>query len=442
MTKAGDKLVNWNSGFNWNELGPADGGKGFFFNTDEWIILINVNELFRAKESSVEVLARLLVQEEFELFQQALVLDALLPINERLDIGNEDVRWFRLITITENLGIKDEFNDLLVLMYLNDDFRLLEETKLFVEHTIKENINVREINSLQAFHKIADELNLKDLKATVSALFTQHDNLAMQDGENPRVAVSDFLIGNIDDFDRAYDWIFPFNLRIDWGNSEMDVMPEAQLTKIEMPGIDGSIVEDSVYKDRIFKIVAYSPDGLTVVQREELKRKITQVLDATKHKDKKLTVQVASTSFDVRYEGQAEIQNGASYVKATIPLRSTPYGYDLFDHELLGAGLIVNQGDCPLRVRHELSGSLTNPSFSLGTITYTYKGTIPSGSKLIVDHEQMTAYIESTSGAKTNALMNLTGEFQAIPVDKSAVLNANSTVAAKLVTTWKNKVLW
>ncbi len=435
-------MVNWNSGFNWNELGGESGGKGFFWNTDEWIILINLNELFRTKDDVSELFVKMLLQEEVELFQKELVLTALVPTRERLYIGKEEEKWFRLITITENLGIKDEFNDLIVLMYLNDDFRLLEETKMFADILVKENINIKEINSLQAFHKLADEFQLKDLKAAVTALFTVYDNLAIVDRRPPRVAVSDFLIGAVDDLDRAYDWLVPFNMKIDWGNSKIDVMPEAELTKIQIPGIDGSIVEDSVYKDRLFNLVTYSQDGLTVVQREELKRKLVRILDATKHKDKKLTVQAASTSFDVRYEGQAEIENGASYVKATIPLRSAPYGYDLFDHELNGTGLIMNEGDTPLRVRHELSGALTNPSFSLGTVTYTYRGTIPNGSKLILDHDLMSCWIEDASGKKTNAMPNLTGEFQAIPVDKSVVVNANSTVAAKLLTTWKNKVLW
>lgn len=432
-------MAKYNSGFYYNRRGNEYGA---VYNSNVYILVLHLNELLRVDDKISENLAKMILFEQNNVLDE-IVLTALYTKHdmEYLTIKDDDIKVSLLFFMAEEIGIKDELTDLIVLSYLHDDIKVVEETKMLAEILTRDNINVKDITDVHAFLNQLDEFGLVDLKASLEILISTHDKFGLTDRE-PRTAVSDFVIGAADNVDRAYDWLIPFGLKIDWDKTKIQVMPEAELTKIQMPGIDGSIIEDSVYKDRLFEIVAYSQDGLSIAQKEELKDKITRVLDATKHQDKKLTVQAADTSFDVRYEGQAEIVDGPSYVKATIPLRTPPYGSSIFETELNGAGLVDNTaGNAPLRVKHIITGAITNPTFSLGTITYTYKGFIPIDNQLIIDHDMMSCYIIDNKGKKTNALANLVGEFQAIPAGESVVLNTTTATASHLKTEWKIKVL-
>lgn len=432
-------MANWNSGYYYNKKGNE---QGFVWNSDTYLIILNLHEIFQVDETISEQLAGYLLIEKINKFYDELLLQALYDTTpERFSI-KEEPKVFQMFFLTEQLGIKDEFTDLLVLAFLHDQMNIVEQARIFAEILTTDKINIKDITTIEAFYEMLDTFKLFDLKASMQAMINVHDRIAATDHE-PRTAVSDFLIGAIDNLDRAFDWLIPFGLKIDWGKSKIDVMPEAELTKIQIPGIDGSIIEDSVYKDRLFEIVAFSEQGLTIYQKEEIKKKITRVLDATKHRDKKLTVQANSVSFDVRYEGQAEIVDGPSYVKATIPLTSGPYGYDMFDNELFGPGLVINNGDAPLKVKHTITGAINNPRFSLGTINYIYNGNLGTQDTLVIDHELMTCYlINNLDGKKTNVLNNLQGEFQAIPIGESVVLNATAPTSNQITTTWTNKLIW
>lgn len=321
-----------------------------------------------------------------------------------------------------------------------ENLKLNEEIKQFVTLLQSDSFGIRTSESLFALLEITDRSRLQDLKPELTAHLTMNDDFRMEDLD-ARVAISDFLIGVMDDLDNAYDWLLPFKLRVDWGKTEIPVMPEAELTTIEIPGVDGSIIADSVYKDRIFKIVSYSQDNLTRYEKEELKTKIAQILDRTKNQAKKLTVLVRDTSFDVRYEGGAEIFTGPSFVRATVPFHTTPYGREMFDNILKGSGLISNDGDTATGPVHTIHGPIQNPSFMLGDVSYSWTGSIPDGGSLVIDHQRKTCFIVNGLN-KTNGLARLKGNFQLIPAGVSVSLVADSKTESKIWTLWYNRVIW
>lgn len=431
-------MAKWNSNYKFN--GGAK--SGFLWNSPKYILLLNVREFFVVEDNIEDMVATILSQERVKVIENILTNALFDNIPAEKFIIKDKGAVLRLIELTENIGIKDELLDLLVSAFIHEKVSVLEETKIFAELLEAESVKFAEITTVEALLKTLETAGLADLEASLKAEIALYDYLTMTDRE-PRTAISDFMIGAIEEQDRAYDWLIPFDLKIDWDNTKIQVMPEAELTKIQMPGIDGSIVQDSVYKDRLFEIVAFSEVGLTVNQKEELKTKITRILDATKHQDKTLTVQASDGSFDVRYEGKAEITDMPSYVKVKIPLRTPPYGYDAFANELEGSGLVYNiNGDAPLRVTHYISGEISNPKFELGTIKYEWNGTVPNGSQLVINHELMTCYLMDEHGVKRNALSNLTGDFQAIPAGESVVLNADKSTTPKIRTEWRTKILW
>lgn len=432
-------MANWNSGYMYN-----GGTTGFMWNSPTLIIIINVRDFFVLEESFGDRLATLILQDKdtqiYETLLNTALLNKLTP--DVFLVKDEKAIGTRLLELAENLNIKEEVIDLLVSAFVNDQTSIIEQAKMFATLLAKENVNPNDIVDVQVLLKILDEAGLTDLKGAIEAIISIYQQANITDRE-PRTAISDFLIGAIDGYDHAYDWLIPFDLKIDWNNTNLQVMPEAELTKVQMPGVDGSIIEDSVYKDRLFEIVAFSEQGLTQYQKEELKTKIARVLDATKHQDKKLTVQASDGSFDVRYEGQAQITDMPSYIKVKIPLRTPPYGYDAFANELAGSGLINNiEGDAPLRVVHTISGSVVNPAFKLGEKEYRWNGEVPENCSLVINHEMQTCYLVDNFGVKRNALSKLQGEFQAIPAGGNAVLTADKNTESKIQTEWRTKILW
>lgn len=434
-------MAEWNKkGVIFNRKG---GQSGFTWNSQDFLLILKLNEAFKLVDTLSENLARLVLSEKgTKVYDELLQTVFFGKVPEEKLIASDSLQLSLLFELAENVGIKDDITDLAVLAFLHEKYNIIDDLNTFANILAEDNVNINDISTVEAFLELMSRFGMEDLKIAIQALVDTHDAFGMTDRE-PRQAVSDFMIGAIDNDDRAYDWLIPFGLRVDWGSTNIQIMPEAELTTIEMPGIDGSIVEDSVYKDRLFNIVAYSQDGLTTVEKEDLKARLTQVLDATKYTTKKLTVQARGTSFDVRYQGQAEILDGPSYIRAQIPLHTPPYGYELFENDLTGSGLIDNgRGDAPLRPKFTISGPVTNPSFKLGAINYRWNGTVSSGYKLIVDMGLMTCYLEDAVGKKTNALVNLTGEFQEIPKAESMVLVADANTEGHIFTEWRCRVLW
>lgn len=432
-------MANWNSGAIFNAKG---GEGGFSWNSKEYILILNLSEVIHVKETLSSVLARLVLAEKGLAVYDAILNAALFDkLTEEIQLDDK-VSISLLFKLAEQIGLKDEISDLAVLAYLHDRMDIVEEIQILAQLVAEDKFSLQDDTSIEAFLKTLDDFGLTELEQSILAYIETHDSFGLTDHE-PRQAISDFLIGAIEDDDKAYDWLIPFNMRVDWGNTKIQVMPEAEITSIEMPGIDGSIVADTVYKDRLFSIVAFSEDGMTLQQKEDLKARITQILDSTKHKTKKLTVQARGTTFDVKYEGQADIQSGPSFVKGTIPLQVTPYGYSMFPYELYGSGLVDNaNGDTMMRPKHTISGPITNPSFKLGTVTYTWNGTVPAETSLVINHDKYTCYTIDNFGKKKNVLAQLTGDFQAIDAGKSVVLVADENTEGHILTEWVTPVLW
>ena len=430
-------MAKYNSGALYNAKGKE---KGFFYNSTSFLVLLDIQESLKISEDFTKFFVSMILSEKPLTITDLIVNSSFYNQSDGFYL-TESSSVLALFNVLDSIHIKDQFIKLMALAFIKEKFDILDEVKILINLILTDQIKVSEITDVKAFLKTLDEFGLTELELSYQVFMFLHDAFGMTDRE-PKTAVSDFIVGISDGFDNAYDWLIPFGLKIDWASSTIQVMPETEITAVEMPGIDGSIVEDTVYKDRLFQIVGFSEQGLTREQKEELKSNIAEILNATKYQEKKLTIQSRGTSFDVRYDGQANITEGPSYVKATIPFRAQPYGYESFENELQGIGLIDNYGVAPLGAVHYISGPLSNPSFSLGTYEYNWRGTIPSGKTLVIDQNMLTCYLVDAFGNKENAMKNFSGKFYKIPSGQSAVLNADANIAANMTTQWRIKVLW
>lgn len=440
-------MANWNSNGYWNR-GIEDGG--FIWNTDKLFTIKHISEPLYVSDKDTDTLDALKLIVRVALKENPIkFFDKVDPFAFYDTPFLHDAFYFEeptpkvslLFFVAEDIGIKDEITEFIAMLYLEEKFQLLEDLKLLVELFSDDVFGVTDFQDLFAFYEYMERFQLFDLELELKAFIEYYEKFGLTD-HDPRTAVSDFMIGAIDVDDRAYDWLIPFGLKVDWGNTKVQVMPEAELTTVEIPGVDGTVVEDTTYRDRIFNIVAFSEQGFTTSQKEEIKKKIDRILDSTKHQTKKFTIQASGVSFDVKYSGQADIVEGPSYIKATIPLHTPPYGYDMFPYELIGNGLIWNNGDTFLYPVHRISGPVSNPGFKLGEVDYRWSGYVSSGSTLVVDHGNKTVYIEDDFGKKKNAMTGFSGKFQSIPVDGSMVLTADANTVNHIKTEWRNNLLY
>ena len=429
-------MAKYNEGHVYN---ASTDENGFFYNGLTYAKILQLRENVNLADSLPRTTAKLLIV-EYQKIKDALLFNALFKFNDEFEFSDKSTVDV-LFNIIEPLNIDETFSQLLALAFLNDKFNIFDQVKQLALFIKNEELSIEDIPNLSTFFSLLDEQGLDDLSHSLNISLAIHEILGATDKE-PKKAISDFLVGAIENLDQAYDWLVPLYLKIDWASTEIQVMPETETTTIEMPGTDGSIVEDTTYKDREFQLVGFSEQGLTKQQKEELKASITEVLNATKNQTKKLTIQSRGTSFDVKYDGQANINEGPSYVKATIPFRASPYGYETFEHELDGRGLIDNYGVADMGTIHKIKGPIQNPKFVLGDKTFTWNGTVTKDKTLVINNGMLTCYLVDALGNKTNARADLEGDFYKIPAGQSVVLNANDETAENMVTTWAIRLLW
>lgn len=400
--------------------------------------IIEIYDTFKFSEGEIILTAQIFNRDDFKV-SDAINFFALFKHSDEFNLTDEE-KLFALYSFNETLKLSDK-KFVTAFFEILDKFNVLESNlDLSVFFDKKDNFNLSESTFNLVNIKQNDIIKINDDKE-VLALLSLLDKFYMKD-KDPDKAISDFIVGVQDDKDNAYDWLLPFDLIVDWRSSSLQIMPQSESDYIDQPYMDGSIIENTTYKNRSFNFVGYSELGLTIAEKEELKRDIARILDSTKKHSKKLTFQRSSTSFDVKYSGSAVIEEAPSFIKATIPFECSPYGYPLFEQEVEGSGLLVNNGDKESGCVHYIYGAITNPSFKLGQITYKWNGTVPLGSTLVINHNDYTCYLMDKHGNKTNAITKLTGAFQSIPAKQSVNITAYNDLSSKLLTKFKEQILW
>lgn len=440
-------MAYWNSGAVFNRRGNQN---GFTWNSKHFLFVVRLNDTMRAVEGLPGVLARLALSDRSMKFYDALLNAAVYQEVDSFALQEEKPFVTLLVQLAEEAGVKDEFTYYLVQLALNEEWRTLDSIKIIASLLTDDAFHLDEKTKLDALYYLADRYGLDDSDIHYYTELFLSDRFALSD-HDLRQAISQLLIGSVGSADKGYDYFEPMfvkqdgqehGMRIDWRNTEIVPMPEAQHTEISIPGVDGTLRQNTVYRDRLFHIVAFSEDGLTIQQREDLKRRITEVLDSTKKESKSLTVQARSIMFDARYDSST-ITDGPSYVKLEADFTVGPYGRDLFENSLTTSGLISNlDGAAPLYPKFTITGSVSNPYFQLGGNLYRYNGTVPANKRLIVDFEKYSVYIEDNFGVKTNALKDFTGDFKPIPAGDSEALVISSNLTGRFLAEWRVPLLW
>ena len=269
------------------------------------------------------------------------------------------------------------------------------------------------------------------------------------DERNLEFSAVDFAVGTISGEDNSADWFNPLNMKVDWANTMIQVMPSSESEYIDISTIDGSFLKNTIYKNRSFSFILYSHDGLSDTEKDDLKQKIVKLLDLTKESFKKLYMPPSEHFFYVKYSGSASVQTGPSYVKATIPFEVKPYSYPLFPEIVIGEGEITNNGLKDSGLIFEISGSVSSPSFNVALSTgesYSVKwsGSVSESETLIINGENMTCYKKTSSGSTSNAITSLSYQtaFIKLPKKKSAKISGLSFDSSKITTRVNESYIW
>lgn len=428
-------MAKYNTAKRYNTNGAKGGA---IYNVETYILVLKLNENIDFLEELQIPLAKLILSEKLNWIDAlgANVENFLSGTMSFVDSAPQLDAFFEAL---ERVGLIDKITELIVDLAINEDYSLIEEMEQFAEIFAELDFHLEDTANLEAFIETADEYGFEELAELFANILTFHD-FNMTD-KQPKSAISDFYVTK--DEDGIFDIIKPFNLIVDYSKTKISFMPEATDTISELVGIDGEIVQDTVYRSRMFDIFAVTEQGLTLVEKEEIKKEISEILHSIKTGTKVITFANNETEFDVKYSGLADIVTDApGWMRFELPLKSpSSYGRKQFNKDIKGSGLMENTGVIPTGPLVKITGPCENPAFLMGDVTIEWKSTIAANETLYIDMENETCYKINANGEKINAMKHFNGEFKKIPVG-SLVLEANQATEEHISATWIERVLY
>lgn len=428
-------MASYNSGIRYNKKQNHGGAR---YNAVAYVVMFKLGEVIDVSETDYRILTELILSEQINL-KYIFENNAEYQFKGSLLFDDFEIQYSSLFKLAENLGMEDLLPKLSAGLFIKEKFGAIEELNQFANILAQEEIPLEEITDIQTLIEAFDRCGLEEL-VDLFVNMPIYDRLNITDRE-PKTAVSDFYITK--DPQGLYDLILPFNLIVDYSKTHIPFMPEAIDSTVSLSGTDGEVVQDTVYGSRIFDIFAVTMDGLEIWEKEEIKRDIAEILHSIKKGTKKLTFANNETAFDVKYSGLADIVTDApSWMRFEIPLKSqSAYGHKLFDQTLIGSGLMVNSGSIPVGAVITISEGAVNPSFSIGTHSFEWQGTVPAGHKLVIDMDDQSCYLIDPNNKKILATKNLKGEYVKIP-QGSIVLQASKSTEPYISAVWQEQVLY
>ena len=434
-------MAKYDNGFKYDKK-QSNGGLSYDYRTIK--ILIQLFDGFKTDDNMNNIYCLILKREEMTL-EDFANMTCNKNIRDDLKLSEETLNLLVFIEKMETIKAKDVFFEILARIYSYDNgLKMVEELNLLAMNTVSERINFLERTWIDVFVEKADELGLKEAKELLIYL-QKFETLGISDIDLD-TAVTDFFIGKTDGLDDRFDnYLIPFDLLLAPRQSTITIMPPTESSQISIPYADGSITQDTIYTNRNWELVGYSMQNMSIHEKEALKEKITELLDETKNKTKKLTLSKNQLSFDVKYQGELDIEEAPTWIKASIPLEVSPYGTDLFVQKVRGDGILINKGHADIGVKVTIESGCVNPNFFIGSTEFLWSGVVPKDTKLIIDNENRTCYLEDGLGTKTQALKNLAkGDDFCILKKKSqmVVRCENKSTRDKIYIEYQPKYLW
>ena len=202
---------------------------------------------------------------------------------------------------------------------------------------------------------------------------------------------------------------------IDPIESDLSYMPEATESTVIIAGKDADLVLNTRYEPRIFEIIAYTDDNLSIEEKQTEIYKIKKFVNNMKNKTKNLGLLARKEFIPVKYYEKLIINELSKSVKFQIPLKSShSYTNDLEKKTIVGAGTKESNTIEPVGCIITIIGPATTPTISLNDYQMYYDNVILEGNKLIINTKNSTVTHITSNNVKTNAAIYYNHEYPKI----------------------------
>ena len=218
-------------------------------------------------------------------------------------------------------------------------------------------------------------------------------------------------------------------------DSRHELMPQTRDNTEEIPGRHGEYDFGSELKSRLMELHVATDDGLSQLQKEQLKRTIAKYLNPVAGTKKMVFLDDMDVEYEVKYAGKIDLTKYTDWMEFTIPFKMcNPFIESTTEHSQTGEGVIVNAGTFETPILIEIPGPATSPTVSVGASVIAYTSTIAAGQTLIIDTDAQTAKIGSV-----NAIAQVTGDIDYM-LEPEANVSVVPSVSATIIK-WRDKYL-
>jgi len=216
-------------------------------------------------------------------------------------------------------------------------------------------------------------------------------------------------------------------------DSRYELLPATKDIVEEVPGRHGEIDFGTELRPRYLELKVATKDGLSITQRETLKRTIAKYLNSVSGTKKMIFQDDPDVQYEVKYSGRIDLTKYASWMEFVIPFKmSKPFIESSEENTHTGDGTLENAGTFETPVLIEITGEVSNPCVSVGSQALVYTGNVPVSQILKIDTDNKTVKLDGD-----NALNNYNGVFPTLPPGDTIVsVPVNGTTVFKWRDRW------
>lgn len=224
------------------------------------------------------------------------------------------------------------------------------------------------------------------------------------------------------------------------GNVERPLLAAPRDQYIKIPGLDKTIIYNDGYDDKQISFALIVEH--TISTRKERLREVSKWLYSV-NKEKMIFDDESDVYYLAKINDMVEVKRNWNHSILNLKFIAEAY---LFSNEIESVetenneSIFINNAGTytALPIFYiDVSSELTRLTFTLNTQILTFEGTVSNGSKLVIDCENIEVYTLNNA-VKTDASLNLDGEFLQIPIGDNEITVEIEGVAT-IKTEWRRR---
>lgn len=235
--------------------------------------------------------------------------------------------------------------------------------------------------------------------------------------------------------------VLPYRMWFVSRQSDVPFMPDISDETETVPGVDGEKRLSSRYGSGNHILVFRSFPDISPEQKDALILDMKNLMAFGRNRDIEIHYHRSRRTYTVRYVGVAEKpQEYENWIEFRLSFKAyDPKGYEDFERSITYEGVADNLGNDTIPARIEFTGPVTNPSVTINGAVYAYTGSVPDGSRLVVDASKRNAVIVNATGAEQNVNSNWNGRYVTMPPGNLTSVTKITNADKKFALYWRNR---